>query len=301
MNRISSRDLQYLVAIDEVQHFGRAAERCCVSQPTLSGQLRKLEESLGIQLVERTNKRVRMTRAGREIATRARRILTEMNELEAVAQSFRDPLAGDLDVGLIPTIAPYLLPHIMPALQRVLPLMRFMLHEHQTAVLLDKLRVGELDLLILALPVETDEFEEMDLYDESFELAVPTGDPLTRKRPILLGDISGRDVLLLEEGHCLRGQALDICLEAGAREYSTFRATSLETLRHMVAEGIGITLIPRLAVRPVGRGDAGVTYLPFNNPKPSRRVGLLYRRTTARQSCFKVIGTLIRDVVSVIG
>lgn len=298
MSRISIRELQYLIALDEEQHFGRAAERCFVSQPTLSGQLKKLEESLGVQLVERTNKRVRMSEAGREIAERARRIFSELSELEAAAQSFQDPLAGELNVGLIPTIAPYLLPHIIPALHREFPRLRFMLHEHQTAVLLDKLRDGELELLILALPVETSEFEEFNLYEESFELAVPANDPLAKRNRASLSDLNQREVLLLEEGHCLRGQALDVCLEAGASEYSTFRATSLETLRHMVAEGIGITLIPKLAVPAAATADGGVHYLPFNHPGPSRRVGLLYRSTTARRACFSAIGELIKGAVT---
>lgn len=295
MVRFSLRELEYLVAIDEEQHFRRAAERCFVSQPTLSGQLKKLEEALGLQLVERSKKRVRMTEAGREIAVRARRIFTELRDLEALAESYRDPLAGELQVGLIPTIAPYLLPLIMPALHQHFPRLKLMLHEHQTAVLLDKLRDGELDLLILALPVETDEFSEYDLYEESFELAVPANHPLAGNRQARLSDLSGQQVLLLEEGHCLRGQALDVCLLAGANEFASFRATSLETLRHMVGEGIGITLMPKLAVNTTGGHDDSIAYLPFTDPRPNRRVGLLWRPTSGRRACFEAIGELIRD------
>lgn len=294
MIRISPRELQYLIALDEERHFGRAAERCFVSQPTLSGQLKKLEDSLGIQLVERGRKRVRMSDAGREIAARARRILAELRDLETVAESYRDPMAGELRVGLIPTVAPYLLPLIMPALRHDFPRLKLMLHEHQTAVLLEKLRGGELDLAILALPVETDEFTEYTAYEESFELAVPKGHPLATKERASLDDLKGLAVLLLEEGHCLRGQALDVCLRAGAGEYANFRATSLETLRHMVGEGIGITLMPKLAVNA---GDEAIAYVPFEDPKPSRRIGLLWRPTSGRKACFEALGKLIRSTV----
>lgn len=292
------RDLEYLVALEEERHFHRAAERCFVSQPTLSGQLRKLEEQLGVTLVERTSRQVVMTDVGRAVAARARRVLAEVHEIRETARSFRDPAAGELQVGLIPTVGPYLLPLLMPEVKRQFPRLKLFLHEYQTAVLLERLRDGELDLLILALPVETGEFAEMDLYQEPFRLAAPPEDELARRERARLDDVSGREVLLLEEGHCMRGQALDVCMQGGASEYAGFRATSLETLRHMVGEGLGITLMPELAV-PAGRAkEDAVRYIPFEEPVPTRRIGMLYRNRSYREPLFQSFAETVRGAVT---
>ena len=292
------KDLEYLVAIDEERHFNKAAERCFVSQPTLSGQLKKLEEELNILLVERTNRQVQMTEVGKAVANQARRILVETQVLKEIAHSYQDPMAGELHIGLIPTVAPYLLPLIMPALKKHYPKLKLWLHEHQTKILLDKLRNAELDLLILALPVHTNEFADVDLFQEPFWLALPSDEDLVLKKKISLPDLNKREMLLLEEGHCLRGQALDVCFSAGATEYGTFQATSLETLRYMVAEGIGMTLMPELAIPTRTRKDDPIRYIQFNNPQPSRRIGLLYRKNNYRKSTFlslaKIIGKTIQ-------
>ncbi|MFA5531187.1 MAG: DNA-binding transcriptional regulator OxyR [Thiohalomonadaceae bacterium] len=285
------RDLEYVVALDEEQHFHRAAERCCISQPTLSGQIRKLEDTLGIQLVERNGRQVRMTEAGHEVAQQARRVLAEARAIKDLATAFRDPLQGRLQVGIIPTVAPYLLPLFMSRLHGRHPDLQLFLHEQQTAVLLERLRRGELDVLILALPVETDEFAELDLYNEPFLLTVPAGHPLAGRKRAKLEYLRGQDVLLLEEGHCLRGQALDVCLLAGASEFRGFRGTSLETVRQMVAEGIGITLMPQLAAG----NEAGIRYLPFAEPVPTRRIGLLYRKGSYRHAAFQAIAEVVRE------
>ncbi|HEY0720234.1 MAG TPA: DNA-binding transcriptional regulator OxyR [Gammaproteobacteria bacterium] len=292
------RDLEYLVLLDEERHFRRAAERGFVSQPTLSGQLKKLEEQLGVVLVERTSRQVTMTEAGRAVAAQARRVLAEAKAIRDVAQAFQDPLAGELHLGLIPTIAPYLLPLCMPLIRARHPQLRLMLHEQQTAPALEQLRNATLDLLLLALPVETDEFAELELYTEPFLLAAPQNDPLAHKQQATLADLQGRSVLLLEEGHCLRGQALDVCFTAGASEYAGFHATSLETLRHMVGEGIGITLIPELAVPQQRSASDPIRYLPFADPPPSRRIGLLWRRGSYRESAFRAIAATVRDAVA---
>ncbi len=288
------RDLEYLVALDEERHFHRAAARCFVSQPTLSGQIKKLEETLGVVLVERDGRRVRMTEPGREIAVQARRVLAEARAIRDLAATFRDPLVGRVQVGVIPTIAPYLLPLLVPRLHARHPELQLFLHEQQTGTLLKRLRNGELDLLLLALPVQTDEFAERDLYREPFLLSVAADHALARRKRATLEDLRGREVLLLEEGHCLRGQALDVCLLAGASEYGGFRGTSLETLRQMVAEGIGVTLMPQLAVND----QSNVRYLPFTDPAPTRRVGLLYRRGSYRQTAFDAIGEVVREVAA---
>ena len=292
------RDLEYLVAIDEEQHFNKAAERCFVSQPTLSGQLKKLEDELGLLLVERTNRQVKMTGAGIAVANQARRILAETRTLKEIAKSFDDPMAGELHMGLIPTVAPYLLPVIMPVLNKHFPKLKLWLHEYQTKILLGKLRNAELDILILALPVETNEFAEIDLFQEPFWLAAPKSEEITNKKMIKLQDLNKREILLLEEGHCLRGQALDVCFAAGATEQSGFQATSLETLRHMVAEGMGMTLIPELAVPTRTRKDDNIRYLQFNDPQPTRRIGILYRKGNYREATFQSIASIIQEFMA---
>jgi len=292
------RELQYLVAVDEERHFHRAAERCFVSQPTLSGQLKKLEEELGVLLVERTSRQVAMTEVGRIVADKARGILAEVKGIREVAETFHDPMAGELHVGLIPTVAPYLLPVIMPALKKTYPKLRLWLHEYQTGVLLERLHRAELDLLILALPVDSSEFAELNLYLEPFQLAVPRTHSGEFDQPLIqLGDLENREMLLLEEGHCLRGQALDVCFMAGASENTGFHASSLETLRHMVGEDMGMTLIPELAVpvRPT-RADP-IRYIPFADPKPNRRIGMLYRHGSYREEAYRAIQSLIRQVL----
>ncbi len=292
------RDLEYLVALEEERHFQRAAERCFVSQPTLSGQIKKLEEELGVPLVERGGRKIGMTEAGCAIARQARRVLAESRTVKEMAAGFGNPMEGDLHVGVIPTVAPYLLPLVIPQLRRHYPELKLFLHEHQTAVLLRKLRDAELELLLLALPVETDEFVASDLFREPFLLTAAEDDPVAKHGRASLDRLKGLEVMLLEEGHCMRGQALDVCLLAGASEQKGFRGTSLETIRQMVAEGLGITLMPRLAaIRGLG-GDAGVRYIPFEDPQPVRRIGLLYRKGSYRADCFSAVGEVIRESVS---
>ncbi len=291
------RVLLYLVAIDEERHFHKAAARCFVSQPTLSGQLKKLEQELGVLLVERNTRQVAMTNAGSAVAEMARKVLADVKGIQEIAQSFEDPMAGELHAGLIPTIAPYLLPAIMPALGKTWPKLKLWLHEYQTSVLLEKLRRAELDFLILALPVETEEFSELELFKEPFLLAVPAGEPLASQPMITMGDLNNREMLLLEEGHCLRDQALDVCFMAGATENAAFHASSLETLRFMVAEGMGLTLMPELAVPKKQSKKDAIRYLPFEAPKPSRRIGMLYRKGSYRAEAFRNIQGLIRERV----
>lgn len=291
------RELQYLVALDEERHFHKAAERCYVSQPTLSGQLKKLEDELGVLLVERTNRQVNMTEVGKAIAQQARKVLAETKAIKEIADTFHDPMAGELHLGLIPTVAPYLLPYIMPAIKQHCPKLKLWLHEHQTHVLLEKLRDAELDLLILALPVDSDEFAERDLFKEPFQLAVPGNEQLASQPLISLQDLHHREMLLLEEGHCLRSQALDVCFMAGATENVAFHASSLETLRHMVGEGMGITFMPELAVPAKQTKKDPIRYLSFKDPKPSRRIGMLYRKSSYRHSTFTTLQEIIMQAL----
>lgn len=292
------RELEYLVAVDEERHFNRAAARCFVSQPTLSGQLKKLEQELGVLLVERTSRQVVMTEVGRVIADKARGVLAQVKDIREVAEAFHDPMTGELRVGLIPTVAPYLLPIIMPPLKKAYPGLKLWLHEYQTAVLLEKLHRAELDLLLLALPVDTDEFDRLDLYLEPFQLAVPRASGSEFKQPMIqLGELKDREMLLLEEGHCLRGQALDVCFTAGARENLGFHASSLETLRHMVGEDMGMTLMPELAVPARPLKSDPVRYIPLADPKPNRHIGMLYRKGSYREPAYRAIQGIIKQVL----
>jgi LysR family hydrogen peroxide-inducible transcriptional activator len=289
------RDLRYFVALADTRHFGKAAERSFVSQPTLSAQIKKLETYLGVQLIERQPRKVTLTETGAKILPLARRILQESDEIVSLARNEHDPLSGKLKVALIPTIGPYLLPLVTRRLRKQLPRLKLMLYEHQTQPLLEKLRAGDIDLGILALPVPLDGLEARPLYDESFTLAVPTSSPLARKTTIKLDDLNGESLLLLEDGHCLRDQALDVCSRIDVKESEDYRATSLETLRQMVAAGLGITLLPELATRgPFGSGQ-GLQVKQFARPVPSRSVGAVWRKSTARTDAITAVCDVIHS------
>jgi LysR family transcriptional regulator, hydrogen peroxide-inducible genes activator len=289
------KDLRYLVAVADERHFGRAAARCFVSQPTLSAQLQKLEQGLGVQLVERAPNNVSLTQAGEEIVARARRILEAADEVVTLASSQRDPLAGKLRVALLPTIGPYLLPRVAPLVRKQLPRLELRLYEYQTGPMLEKLRGGELDLGILALPVDLTGLQARELYREAFVVALPEHHPLTARESLRITDLKDEKLLLLEEGHCLRDQALEVCSRAGIRDQQDFRATSLETLRQMVATGAGITLLPELAGRGAYRNARGVVLRPFAKPVPLRHIGALWRKTSAREPAIDALCTLIAE------
>jgi LysR family hydrogen peroxide-inducible transcriptional activator len=295
MTDIKLKDLRYLVAVADSRHFGRAAERCFVSQPTLSAQLKKLEEYLGVQLVERQPNNVTLTEPGEQIVARARRILEASDEVVTLARSHRDPLAGRLRVALLPTIGPYLLPRISQAFRKSLPRLELRLYEYQTAQMLEKLLAGELDVGILALPVDLEGLEARVLYSEPFVVAMPDRHKLAKRDSVRGEDLKGETVLLLEDGHCLRDQALEVCSGIGAQEKQDFRATSLETLRQMVATGAGLTLLPELASRGAYGNAKGVAIRPFAKPVPVRQVGGIWRRTSARQPAIDAVCKLIGE------
>jgi LysR family hydrogen peroxide-inducible transcriptional activator len=283
------KDLRYLVAVADARHFGRAAERCFVSQPTLSTQLKKLEDYLGVQLIERQPKRVTLTAAGEEIVARARRILDASDEVVTLARTHRDPLAGALRIAMLPTIGPYLLPGVAREIRKALPRLDLRLYEYTTAAMLTKLRAGEIDLGILAMPVDLDGLEARGLYDEVFTVAVPASHPLAKRATLRVQDIQDETLLLLEDGHCLRDQALALCSRVGVHEKQDFRATSLETLRQMVATGAGITLLPELATRGAYRHARGVVVVPFARPAPVRKIGAVWRKSTARLAAINAV------------
>jgi LysR family hydrogen peroxide-inducible transcriptional activator len=294
---VNLRDLRYFVALADTKHFGKAAERSFVSQPTLSAQIKKLENYLGVQLIERQPRRVTLTESGAKILPLARRILQESDEIISLARNEHDPLSGKLKLALIPTIGPYLLPLITRRLRKQLPQLKLMLYEYQTQALLERLRSGEIELGILALPVGLDGLEADELYEENFTVAMPNNHSLSKKPTIKLDDLNGETLLLLEDGHCLRDQALDVCNRVDVKENEDYRATSLETLRQMVAAGLGITLLPELATRgPFGSGQ-GLTVKSFAKPIPTRTIGAVWRKSSSRGAAIKAVCDAIRTTM----
>ncbi|NNM61920.1 MAG: LysR family transcriptional regulator [Steroidobacteraceae bacterium] len=292
------KDLKYLVALADTGHFGKAAEKSFVSQPTLSAQLKKLEDYLGVKLVERRPKQVQLTEIGRQIVARARRMLDEGEEIITLARNSADPLAGKIKIALIPTIGPYLLPRVMKRIRKALPDLGLMLYEHRTEALLKGLRDGEIDLGIMALPAPQDGLESCELYQEAFTVALPSNHALAAKHTIKAQDLRGHTLLLLEDGHCLRDQALEVCNRIGAREAEDFRATSLETLRQMVVADLGITLLPELAVDSPFGSQRGLAIRHFAKPAPSRRVGAVWRKSTTRTVAIRELCHIIAQTLS---
>ncbi len=292
------KDLKYLVALADTGHFGRAAEKTFVSQPTLSAQLKKLEDYLGVKLIERQPKNVQLTDIGKQVVVRARRILVESGEIVALARNNSDPYAGKLRIALIPTIGPYLLPRVMKKLRKALPQLSLMLYEHQTEPLLKRLRDGEIDLGILALPVPLDGLDSRELYREAFTVALPNGHALAQKSAIKVQDLKGHTLLLLEDGHCLRDQALEVCSRVEVREAEDFRATSLETLRQMVIAGLGITLLPELAVGSPFGSQRDLALRRFVRPAPTRTVGAVWRKSSTRSAVITEFCNIIGQVMA---
>ncbi len=287
------RDLRYLVAVAEHKHFGRAAEACYVSQPTLSTQLKKLEETLGVTLIERNNRQVMLSSAGEQIVAQAEQVLREVNTLTSMAEQFRDPLGGELKLGVIPTLAPYLLPRVLALAGKTFPKLSLALTEAQTATLVRMLKQGEVDVILLALPLNEENTQEVELFQEQFYFAVPKKHPLAGKKSVTTSDLDGESVLLLEDGHCLRDQALDVCNSHRAKENTNFRATSIETLRQMVGAGVGTTLIPELAVPKRPQGD--INYLPFaGKSTPHRIVGLCWRSSSTRRPLLEKLAEALK-------
>ena len=291
------RDLEYLIALEELKHFRKAAEKCFVSQPTLSGQIRKLEEELNVQLMERSSRKVIFTQAGLDIVAKAKNILVEAKSLREIAKSHTQPMHGQLHIGLIPTVAPYLLPLIIPSIRKKFPDLEVFLHENQTKVLIKQLESGELDCLMLALLPDMQAFHNYPLYVEPLELALSETHQWADKHQIDIKQLSGERVLMLADGHCLRDQALGFCFAAGAIEDNSFKATSLETLRHMIGADNGLTLLPQLAI-PLNRHQAGIKYIPFIAPIPTRSIVLLCRKNSVRTQCFEQLSTLITSTVN---
>lgn len=292
------RDLKYLVAAADTQHFGRAAQRCHVSQPTLSGQIKKLEDTLGLTLFERSHRAVVLTDAGREVTVHARKILDEVSVLESLARSRQDPLTGDLRIGIIPTLCAYLLPHLLPMLQERFPDLHPVLFEETTARLLDRLHKHEIDAALLATHHKEDGLADQHLFDEPLWVAMPVGHQMSSQAAIDQGDLANVPLLVLAEGHCLADRVREICsLSVPKGGSADLRATSLETLLQLVSAGQGLTLVPRLAVEHSRAAGSGLIFVPLSMSQGYRQIRLVYRRSTSRMPALEALGTAVRESV----
>ncbi|MDV7104233.1 DNA-binding transcriptional regulator OxyR [Vibrio sp. TH_r3] len=286
------RDFEYLVALAEHKHFRKAAEACFVSQPTLSGQIRKLEDELGTALLERSSRRVLFTESGLQLVNQAKKILNEVKTFVDMASLQGNEMSGPLHIGFIPTVGPYLMPKIIPHLKKDFPDLELFLHEAQTNQLVSQLEEGRLDCLVLASVAETEPFKELDLYVEPLYVAVPCEHEWASLNELDMQQLNGHTVLSLGDGHCLRDQALGFCFAAGAKDDERFKATSLETLRNMVAAGGGITLLPELSV-PASKVQDGVKYLKAKDPIPTRKIVLAYRAGSPLRHRFEALAQSI--------
>lgn len=289
------RDLQYIIAVAETRHFGKAAERCFVSQPTLSGQIKKLEEHLGVAIFERTNRSVEVTPIGEAIVQHARQVMEQVDAIEQLAQAHQDPLAGPLRLGAIPTISPYLMPLILVPLKQEYPQLKLVLSEEMTDMLIRRLQQHEIDAALLATPVEEPELEAMPLFDEPFWLAHPRDHAFYNKETITREDLENTDLLLLAEGHCLAKQAMEVCRWKERGEMADLRAASLETLLQLVAAGFGSTLVPALAMRGSWTTGSGIVTRELDLPDAYRRVSLVYRASYPRMEALQTLAQVIAD------
>jgi LysR family transcriptional regulator, hydrogen peroxide-inducible genes activator len=297
---ITLRQLRYLTSLARHRHFGRAAADCAVTQPALSMQVRELEREIGAELVERRPGEIALTDIGLDVAERAEQILTATHDLVDFARH-RDLLSGSLRLGIIPTLAPYVMPRVLPRLQAKYPLLRLEVRETQTKLLLEELSHGELDAVMLALPAEGADVETLALFDDAFLLAVPANDAWSARARVGVADVDQSRLILLEEGHCLRDQALAFCaapkLAASSRDAPAgLGATSLATVMQMVANGYGVTLLPEVAIDAEGR-DARLKLLRFAAPEPARTIGLAWRRTSPRKKDFVALGKVVREAL----
>jgi LysR family hydrogen peroxide-inducible transcriptional activator len=291
---ISLRQLRYFASLARRRHFGRAADDCAVTQPALSMQIRELEREIGAELVERRAGEVALTATGIEVARRAERILAAARDLVDFAQH-REILSGGLKLGIIPTLAPYLLPRLLPHLQHAYPSLRLDMRETQTAALIGELVAGDLDCLLLALPIEHADVETVALFEDRFLLAAPAGEPMPR-RALEADDVDQGRLILLEEGHCLRDQALAFCNTAPRDSVAALGSTSLATVMQMVANGYGVTLVPEIAADAEVRDDR-VTLKRFRAPEPGRTIGLAWRKTSPRRRDFAALGQAVKRAV----
>jgi len=290
------RALQYFIALAELRHFRKAAERCHVSQPTLSTQIRKLEEQLGNDLIERNSRQVLLTSFGEKVLERARLIVDETRAIRQLARDADDPYSGTLSLGVFPTLAPYLLPHVIPNIRQKFPALSIRLFEEKTEQVMSMLIDGTLDAILLAPPIDDDQIHVEPLFKEPFVFVAPSDHPLSKKASIDIEDLRTEELLLLEDGHCLRDHALAVCQLSGARECLDFQASSLETLRYMVAAGSGITLMPILATKPPVTTISNVMVRPFKSPAPDRTIAMAWRKSSLREELLLAVASVFRAI-----
>jgi LysR family transcriptional regulator, hydrogen peroxide-inducible genes activator len=290
---MNTRDLEYLVCVADLGHFGKAADACFVSQPALSMQIKKLERYLGVQLLERTNKSVSLTDTGVAIVALARQILQQTEELREAAQAAVDPLGGEIKLGIFPTLGPWLLPYIMSGLSKSLPNLSFYLVEEKTEVLIDQLNNGVLHAAILSLPISEKRLTASYLFEEEFLLAVPHDHPLATHKSVNKEIIDHKKLLLLDDGHCMNSQVVNFCSQTDHSISHAFKATSLEVLRHMVVAGTGMTLMPKLSTKKCSL----LSYIPFSTPKPARSVALVYKVSSSKKVLFQEIESQIIKIM----
>ncbi len=294
------RDLKYIITVAQTHHFGRAAERCFVSQPTLSGQIKKLEEELGVAIFERTNRSVEITPVGEAILVHARQMLEQAEAIQQLAHIHQDPLAGPLRIGAIPTLSPYLMPLILMPLRARHPQMKLVLSEELTDTLLGRLQDHEIDAALLATPVEARDFDALPLFDEPFWIAYPSWHAFYEKDEITLRDLDKENLLLLAEGHCLAKQAMTVCRmreRQGQGDMAELRAASLETLIQLVGAGFGVTLVPALAMGGFWTSGSGVVAQPLAIKDASRRVSLVFRHSFPRRTALRALADIILDTL----
>ena len=290
------KQLRYLAALKEHGHFGRAADACAVTQPTLSAAIAELETLLGAVLVERTKRRVVFTLLGDEVVERSRPILSGVEDIMQIAETAQAPLTGVLRLGVIPTISPFLLPRVLPALREAFPRLQLYLQEGLTAVLLEQLELGSLDLVLLALPYEAENIETMTLFADRFSVVCPADHPLAATKKIPVDALPSESLLLLADGHCLRDHALSVCSLARPR-LGAFEATSLHTLVQKVANGLGITLVPQLAIDAGILNGTGLAVRELQGENPHRDIGIAWRHGSRRRESFEILGHAIVDQI----
>lgn len=290
-------DLRYIVALAQERHFGRAADKCHVSQPTLSVAVKKLEEQLGVLLFERSAADVKVTEIGRRIVEQAERVLSEASQIRDIADAGRDPLAGPLRLGVIYTIGPYLLPALIPLLAERAPRMPLMIQENYTHRLADQLKKGEIDVAILALPFAEQGIVTQAVYDEPFRVVLPAHHPWVHEEALAADRLSEEPLLLLGAGNCFRDQVLEACPRCahGTGLQKTLEGSSLETIRHMVATGLGITVLPSSAADPLAKSQHLVAVRKLSEPEPSRRVAIAWRVTYPRTRVIDLLRSAILD------
>jgi LysR family hydrogen peroxide-inducible transcriptional activator len=287
------KDLTYLIAIADHNHFGKAAAACNVSQPALSMQIKKLETDLNVILIERTNKSVNLTDTGKLIAAQARRIINQVQEIRETAAGAKNIFSGDMRIGIFPTLASYLLPLIIPQLTKRFHKLSFHLIETHSSTLIENLQQGKIHAAFLTTPVIATNLHHKNLFEEELLLAAHSNHPISQKKSVKHTDLSGEKMILLEEGHCLRDQALALCKELQMQE--TVSATSLETLRHMITAGAGMALMPKLAAHT---SSSTISYLPFQQPKPARKIGLYWRAGSAKEIVMQEIAAHIKKTLA---